>query len=457
MASTPSASLAYIAEHGLEEKLTALMNLVAADQPADPLRYLAEKLGAKAKKSPAAPVCPPALDEPPPNAPGAEGMVCPCNLFGSLSYGEPIISKKDKTEHPPWYPSQAGVDVGLRVHNTLTDQSDPVPFIPGRGRRVLWYTCGPTVYDACHMGHARAYLTFDILRRIIEDYFRYEVLYQINITDIDDKIILRARRNKLLADFKAEHAADYAAVESAVGASLDAKGQKLDNKMAALAATELPADAPSREREMHETEKAAAALKKRQFDDIAASVATIREVAAGGGGAASSILEAVCSDAGVASTSAAALERELVEQTVALNEELEAARDALDKSDAAKAKRLAELTQQAARLGSLLARLKALAAASESPIEALFRFAGSELGETLDAEKGSTVTDHQIFNAHARFWEKARLRETGQRWGEVGRGGARWGGAERRCRSRPPVRCRPTSTTWRRSVSRTQT
>jgi len=409
MASTPSASLAYIAEHGLEEKLTALMNLVAADQPADPLRYLAEKLGAKAKKSPAAPVCPPALDEPPPNAPGAEGMVCPCNLFGSLSYGEPIISKKDKTEHPPWYPSQAGVDVGLRVHNTLTDQSDPVPFIPGRGRRVLWYTCGPTVYDACHMGHARAYLTFDILRRIIEDYFRYEVLYQINITDIDDKIILRARRNKLLADFKAEHAADYAAVESAVGASLDAKGQKLDKKMAALAATELPADAPSREREMHETEKAAAALKKRQFDDIAASVATIREVAAGGGGAASSILEAVCSDAGVASTSAAALERELVEQTVALNEELEAARDALDKSDAAKAKRLAELTQQAARLGSLLARLKALAAASESPIEALFRFAGSELGETLDAEKGSTVTDHQIFNAHARFWEKAYL------------------------------------------------
>mgnify|MGYP007125927303 FL=1 len=59
-------------------------------------------------------------------------MVCPCNLFGQLSYGEPVISKKDKTEHPPWYPSQAGVDLGLRVHNTLTDQSDPVPFVPGR-------------------------------------------------------------------------------------------------------------------------------------------------------------------------------------------------------------------------------------------------------------------------------------------------------------------------------------
>ena len=37
-------------------------------------------------------------------------------------------------------------------------------------------------YDACHMGHARAYLTFDILRRIMEDYFGFDVMYQINIT-----------------------------------------------------------------------------------------------------------------------------------------------------------------------------------------------------------------------------------------------------------------------------------
>jgi cysteinyl-tRNA synthetase len=51
------------------------------------------------------------------------------------------------------------------------------------------------------MGHARAYLTFDILRRIMEDYFGYDITYQVNITDIDDKIILRARRNHLLATF----------------------------------------------------------------------------------------------------------------------------------------------------------------------------------------------------------------------------------------------------------------
>ena len=52
------------------------------------------------------------------------------------------------------------------------------------------------------MGHARVYLTFDILRRVLEDYFNYEVLYVMNITDIDDKIILRARQNFLLAEYK---------------------------------------------------------------------------------------------------------------------------------------------------------------------------------------------------------------------------------------------------------------
>jgi cysteinyl-tRNA synthetase len=51
------------------------------------------------------------------------------------------------------------------------------------------------------MGHARAYLTFDILRRIMEDYFGYDVTYHVNITDIDDKIILRARRNHLVEVF----------------------------------------------------------------------------------------------------------------------------------------------------------------------------------------------------------------------------------------------------------------
>merc|ERR1712091_427648 len=80
----------------------------------------------------------------------------------------------------------AGLDAGLRVANSLVP-GELVPLRAERGRTLRWYTCGPTVYDVAHMGHARAYLTFDILRRVVEDYFGYSVLYQMNITDIDDK------------------------------------------------------------------------------------------------------------------------------------------------------------------------------------------------------------------------------------------------------------------------------
>ncbi|CAD7937186.1 unnamed protein product [Amoebophrya sp. A25] len=92
---------------------------------------------------------------------------------------------------------------GLKMTNSLTDSVEP--FIPDDGRAVNWYVCGPTVYDHAHLGHARAYLTFDILRRIMEDYFGYEVFYQLNITDIDDKIILRARKNKLFYSYMKAH------------------------------------------------------------------------------------------------------------------------------------------------------------------------------------------------------------------------------------------------------------
>ncbi|TRY93243.1 hypothetical protein DNTS_000089 [Danionella cerebrum] len=80
--------------------------------------------------------------------------------------------------------------------------SETEPFVPQRGNRVLWYCCGPTVYDASHMGHARSYISFDILRRILKDYFRYDVFYCMNITDIDDKIIRRARQNHLLEQYR---------------------------------------------------------------------------------------------------------------------------------------------------------------------------------------------------------------------------------------------------------------
>lgn len=83
----------------------------------------------------------------------------------------------------------------LRLLNTLTGKPDL--FEPIDPACVKWYTCGPTVYDAAHLGHARNYVGFDIVRRVLTDYFGYMLLYVMNITDIDDKIILRTHRNHL--------------------------------------------------------------------------------------------------------------------------------------------------------------------------------------------------------------------------------------------------------------------
>ena len=84
---------------------------------------------------------------------------------------------------------------GLKVNNSLCNEK--VEFITSKGDRTInWYMCGPTVYDAAHLGHARTYLTFDIIRRILINYFHYDVNLCMNITDIDDKIIKRSNEEK---------------------------------------------------------------------------------------------------------------------------------------------------------------------------------------------------------------------------------------------------------------------
>ena len=64
--------------------------------------------------------------------------------------------------------------------------------MPIEAHQITWYQCGPTVYDDSHMGHARNYVSFDIIRRIMTDYFGYDVRQVMNITDIDDKIIRKS-------------------------------------------------------------------------------------------------------------------------------------------------------------------------------------------------------------------------------------------------------------------------
>ncbi|KAK2464180.1 hypothetical protein APHAL10511_003637 [Amanita phalloides] len=106
-------------------------------------------------------------------------------------------------QQPPWtLPTPQSPEPLLRVYNSLTRTK--TEFVPRDGRLVKWYNCGPTVYDASHMGHARNYVSQDILRRIMSDYFGYDVHFVMNITDIDDKIIERARQNHLFEKYRAE-------------------------------------------------------------------------------------------------------------------------------------------------------------------------------------------------------------------------------------------------------------
>jgi len=79
--------------------------------------------------------------------------------------------------------------VALAVYNTLTRSKEPFePIDPGR---VGMYVCGPTVYDEPHLGHARAAVAFDVIRRSLA-FLGYRVTYVRNVTDVDDKIIARA-------------------------------------------------------------------------------------------------------------------------------------------------------------------------------------------------------------------------------------------------------------------------
>ena len=141
-----------------------------------------------------------------------------------------------RREAPPLMPTRDGATAeGLWLLNSLTMKNEP--FMPIDQRMIKWYICGPTVYDASHIGHARNYIAFDIVRRVMLDYFGFDIMYVMNITDIDDKIILRTHRNHLeqmLSAVRAQlevatAAANDAAVEEACTGAQQALGSKEQN------------------------------------------------------------------------------------------------------------------------------------------------------------------------------------------------------------------------------------
>ncbi len=85
----------------------------------------------------------------------------------------------------------------LKIYNTLSGKKEPFePLVP---KTVRMYVCGVTVYDYCHIGHARSALVFDMIRRYLE-YSGYRVEFAKNFTDVDDKIIKRANEQGVSCD-----------------------------------------------------------------------------------------------------------------------------------------------------------------------------------------------------------------------------------------------------------------
>lgn len=80
----------------------------------------------------------------------------------------------------------------LQIYNTLTKEK--APFVPLEEGKIKMYVCGITVYDLCHIGHARVMVSFDVITRYLRSR-GWDVEYVRNITDVDDKIIRRAGEN----------------------------------------------------------------------------------------------------------------------------------------------------------------------------------------------------------------------------------------------------------------------
>src|SRR5271165_5952912 len=103
----------------------------------------------------------------------------------------------------------------LRVYNTLSQSKEPFRTVePGK---VGMYVCGPTVYAESHIGHMVGPVIFDTIKRYLV-YLGYEATWVVNITDVDDKLIVQAQKDKTTVHELAEHVTrDYLDCLKALG------------------------------------------------------------------------------------------------------------------------------------------------------------------------------------------------------------------------------------------------
>lgn len=81
----------------------------------------------------------------------------------------------------------------LKLYNTLSRKKEI--FEPRRDKKIQMFVCGPTVYNYSHIGHARTYIAFDVIAKYLR-FLGYDVFYLQNITDLDDKILIQAKKEK---------------------------------------------------------------------------------------------------------------------------------------------------------------------------------------------------------------------------------------------------------------------
>lgn len=126
------------------------------------------------------------------------------HIIRTMSSSETAAAAATTTSYTPtkWFkPETENIknEPVLKLYNTLTHSK--VEFIPTEAGKIKWYSCGPTVYNSSHMGHARNYVSIDINRRVLQDYFNYDITFIQNVTDIDDKIIIKARQEYLFDEY----------------------------------------------------------------------------------------------------------------------------------------------------------------------------------------------------------------------------------------------------------------
>ncbi|KAH9256381.1 cysteine-tRNA ligase [Batrachochytrium salamandrivorans] len=99
--------------------------------------------------------------------------------------------------------------MSMKILNSLTKTKDLLQASP-RTSLVTFYVCGPTVYDSAHLGHGRTYTLFDAMRRVITRVLGKEVVYVMNVTDVDDKILAKCKHtNQARQDLTAKYELEF--------------------------------------------------------------------------------------------------------------------------------------------------------------------------------------------------------------------------------------------------------